>query len=197
MYEGGAGNPRILMKTNKLVIVAAIAGLLGGGVAYGGASFIHNQMESSNTAVPTGSNTTGTTKTSNVKVNVSSQSSKAFSTIKDSVVSVINLQKANTNDSDSIISSIFGNESSSSSKSSSSSSELETASEGSGVIYKKSGDTAYIVTNNHVVSGSSSLEIIMSNGKKLPAKIVGTDSVTDLAVLKINSSAVTDRKSVV
>lgn len=179
------------MKTNKLVIVAAIAGLLGGGVAYGGASFIHNQMESSNTAVPTGSNTTGTTKTSNVKVNVSSQSSKAFSTIKDSVVSVINLQKANTNDSDSIISSIFGNESSSSSKSSSSSSELETASEGSGVIYKKSGDTAYIVTNNHVVSGSSSLEIIMSNGKKLPAKIVGTDSVTDLAVLKINSSAVT------
>lgn len=191
MYEGGAGNPRILMKTNKLVIVAAIAGLLGGGVAYGGASFIHNQMESSSTAVPTGSNTTGTTKTSNVKVNVSSQSSKAFSTIKDSVVSVINLQKANTNDSDSIISSIFGNESSSSSKSSSSSSELETASEGSGVIYKKSGDTAYIVTNNHVVSGSSSLEIIMSNGKKLPAKIVGTDSVTDLAVLKINSSAVT------
>lgn len=179
------------MKTNKLVIVAAIAGLLGGGVAYGGASFIHNQMESSSTAVPTGSNTTGTTKTSNVKVNVSSQSSKAFSTIKDSVVSVINLQKANTNDSDSIISSIFGNESSSSSKSSSSSSELETASEGSGVIYKKSGDTAYIVTNNHVVSGSSSLEIIMNNGKKLPAKIVGTDSVTDLAVLKINSSAVT------
>lgn len=189
--RGEAGNPRILMKTNKLVIVAAIAGLLGGGVAYGGASFIHNQMESSSTAVPTGSNTTGTTKTSNVKVNVSSQSSKAFSTIKDSVVSVINLQKANTNDSDSIISSIFGNESSSSSKSSSSSSELETASEGSGVIYKKSGDTAYIVTNNHVVSGSSSLEIIMSNGKKLPAKIVGTDSVTDLAVLKINSSAVT------
>ncbi len=190
--EGGAEFPRILMKMNKTVMIAAIAGLLGGGVAYGGASFIHNQMESSNTAVPTGSNATGSTKTSNVKVNVSSQSSKAFSTVKNSVVSVINLQKASTgSDSDSIISSIFGDESSSSSKSSSDSSKLETASEGSGVIYKKSGDAAYIVTNNHVVSGSSSLEIIMSNGKKLPAKIVGTDSVTDLAVLKINSSTVT------
>ncbi|KRN95019.1 S1C family serine protease [Pediococcus stilesii] len=176
---------------NKVVITAAIAGLLGGGIAYGGASFVQNKIESSSTAVPTGSNSSGSTATSNVKVNVSSQSSKAFSTIKDSVVSVINLQKTSSNSSDSIISSIFGDQSGSSSSKSSSSGELETASEGSGVIYKKSGDSAYIVTNNHVVSGSNSLEIIMSDGKKMPAKIVGTDSVTDLAVLKINSSAVT------
>jgi serine protease Do len=181
------------MKYNKTVIIAAVAGLLGGGIAYGGASFIQNQIESSQTAVPTGSNQSGTTSTSKVKVDVSSQSSKAFATVKNSVVSVINLQKAGSStDSDSIISSIFGDdESDSSSSKSSSSGKLETASEGSGVIYKKSGNAAYIVTNNHVVSGSNSLEIIMSDGTKLPAKIVGTDSVTDLAVLKINASAVT------
>ncbi|MCZ2733965.1 S1C family serine protease [Lacticaseibacillus rhamnosus] len=178
------------MKNNKIIITAAIAGLLGGGVAYGGASFVQNRMEATTTAVPTGSNKSGETQTSNVKVNVSSQSSKAFSTVKDSVVSVINLQKENNNDPDNILNSIFGDSESSSSKKSSSD-KLQTASEGSGVIYKKSGDAAYIVTNNHVVSGSNSLEVIMSNGKKLPAKIVGTDSVTDLAVLKINSAPVT------
>lgn len=178
------------MKNNKIIITAAIAGLLGGGVAYGGASFVQNRMEATTTAVPTGSNKSGETQTSNVKVNVSNQSSKAFSTVKDSVVSVINLQKENNNDPDNILNSIFGDSESSSSKKSSSD-KLQTASEGSGVIYKKSGDAAYIVTNNHVVSGSNSLEVIMSNGKKLPAKIVGTDSVTDLAVLKINSAPVT------
>lgn len=182
--------PATCMKNNKIIITAAIAGLLGGGVAYGGASFVQNRMEATTTAVPTGSNKSGETQISNVKVNVSSQSSKAFSTVKDSVVSVINLQKENNNDPDNILNSIFGDSESSSSKKSSSD-KLQTASEGSGVIYKKSGDAAYIVTNNHVVSGSNSLEVIMSNGKKLPAKIVGTDSVTDLAVLKINSAPVT------
>ncbi len=49
------------------------------------------------------------------------------------------------------------------------------------------------MTNNHVVSGSNALEVVLSNGKKLTAKLVGKDSVTDLAVLKING---TDVKSV-
>ena len=43
-------------------------------------------------------------------------------------------------------------------------------------------------TNNHVVSGSNALEVITSSGKKKEAKIVGKDSVTDLAVIKVNSS---------
>ncbi|MCG5648221.1 trypsin-like peptidase domain-containing protein, partial [Oliverpabstia sp. DFI.9.49] len=75
--------------------------------------------------------------------------------------------------------------------SSSNSSSLQTASEGSGVIYKKSGNAAYIVTNNHVVSGASALQVIMSNGKKVQAELVGTDSTTDLAVLKISAANVT------
>ena len=58
------------------------------------------------------------------------------------------------------------------------------------MIYKKNGGSAYIVTNNHVVSGSNALKVILSNGKEVSASIVGTDSTTDLAVLKISSTNV-------
>ena len=58
------------------------------------------------------------------------------------------------------------------------------------VIYKKSGNTAFIVTNNHVVSGSNKIEIILASGKKVSATEVGHDAVSDLAVLKINAKDV-------
>lgn len=180
------------MKNKNLwtvIVTALIAGLIGGGIAFGVGNYINNRQAESETAVPSGSNSTGTTKTSNVNVNVSSQSEKAYSSIKNAVVTVINLKKESSNSNNSLYGSIFGN-SSSSSNSSSKSKNLETYAEGSGVIYKKSGNAAYVVTNNHVISGSNAVEIIMSNGKKLSAKVVGKDSVTDLAVLKINSSEV-------
>src|SRR5712692_9502438 len=53
---------------------------------------------------------------------------------------------------------------------------------GSGVIVDSRG---YIVTNNHVVSGALSIEVILSNGTKEPAQLTGTDAADDLAVLKI------------
>ncbi|MCT2345919.1 trypsin-like peptidase domain-containing protein [Niallia taxi] len=58
---------------------------------------------------------------------------------------------------------------------------------GSGVIYRKSGDTAYIVTNNHVVEGASELEVTLADGKKVSAELIGSDIWTDLAVLKVSS----------
>lgn len=173
-----------------VIITALVAGLIGGGIAFGAANYMSNRQAESETAVPSGSNSTGSTKTSNVKVNVSSQSEKAYSSIKNAVVTVINLKKESSTSSNSLYGSIFGDSSSSSKSSSSDSSKLETYAEGSGVIYKKSGNAAYVVTNNHVISGSNAVEIIMSNGKKLSAKVVGKDTVTDLAVLKINSSSV-------
>jgi len=166
----------------KVAVTAAVAGLLGGGVAYGGINYINNSGLN-DTAVPSGSNTTGNTKTSNVTVNVNNQSTKAFNQVKGAMVSVINLQKQSNS---STLGQLFGQESSSSS--SKSKSELEEASEGSGVVYKKNGNTAYIVTNNHVVSGSSALRVVTSSGKQLQAKLVGKDSVTDLAVLKVNGA---------
>jgi serine protease Do len=67
---------------------------------------------------------------------------------------------------------------------------LETVSEGSGLIYKKADGKAYIVTNNHVVSGSDKIEVILADGTKLTAKTVGTDATTDLAVLSIDGAKV-------
>ncbi len=86
----GSNNNRGLLI--KVAVTALVAGLLGGGIAYGGANYISNR---DTTSVPAGSNKSGTASTSNMKVNVSSQASKAFSNVKDSVVSVINLQKEN------------------------------------------------------------------------------------------------------
>jgi serine protease Do len=61
---------------------------------------------------------------------------------------------------------------------------------GSGVIFKKDKDIAYIVTNNHVVEGASKLEISLFDGEKITAEVVGTDALTDLAVLKIDAKYV-------
>jgi S1-C subfamily serine protease len=57
---------------------------------------------------------------------------------------------------------------------------------GSGVIIDRRG---YIITNNHVVSGASSIRVTLSNSTVLPARIVGSDPVDDLAVLNVPSPA--------
>ena len=61
---------------------------------------------------------------------------------------------------------------------------------GTGVIFQKKNDIAYIVTNNHVVEGATKLEVSLYNGEKVNAEVVGTDALTDLAVLKIDSKNV-------
>ncbi len=56
---------------------------------------------------------------------------------------------------------------------------------GSGVIISPDG---YIVTNNHVVDGATDVRVTMSDRRILPAKVVGRDPLTDLAVLKVNGN---------
>ncbi|WP_268912212.1 S1C family serine protease [Lentilactobacillus sp. SPB1-3] len=172
----------------KIVLTALVAGALGGAVTYGGVSYVNHQNGDTTTELST--NNAGTAKVSNVKVNLNTQSERAFNSTKNAVVSVINLQKENSSSSSSGLAGLFGIGGSKSNSDSSSSGKLEAASEGSGVVYRKSGNTAYIVTNNHVISGSNSLEVILSNGSRVSADIVGKDSVTDLAVLKVNSSKI-------
>jgi 2-alkenal reductase len=53
---------------------------------------------------------------------------------------------------------------------------------GSGVVID---DKGHVITNNHVVEGAQSLQVIYSDGAKTPATIVGTDKVVDIAVLKV------------
>jgi len=61
---------------------------------------------------------------------------------------------------------------------------------GSGVIYKKDGNFAYIVTNNHVIKDADAIEVTLSNNKKLAAKLMGSDVFTDLAVLRVDGAKV-------
>lgn len=56
---------------------------------------------------------------------------------------------------------------------------------GSGVIFDANG---YIATNNHVVEGASELVVSLSDGRTLPAKLIGTDPATDLAVVKVEAT---------
>ncbi|WP_135554577.1 S1C family serine protease [Paenibacillus cymbidii] len=61
---------------------------------------------------------------------------------------------------------------------------------GSGVIFQKTGDKARIVTNNHVVEGGTSYEVILSNGDRRKASLVGSDRMTDLAVLETDAGGI-------
>ena len=62
------------------------------------------------------------------------------------------------------------------------------AGEGSGIIATSDG---YIITNNHVVDGATSLKAVLYDGTIYDAELIGKDSVTDLAVLKINATGLT------
>ncbi|MCM3736310.1 S1C family serine protease [Bacillus cytotoxicus] len=87
---------------------------------------------------------------------------KAVDRASEAVVGIINIQRDNFSEADA------------------------EAGTGSGVIYKKENGHAYIVTNNHVVAGANRIEVSLSDGKKVPGKILGTDVVTDLAVVQID-----------
>lgn len=170
----------------KKIGISLLSGVVGGALSFGGLYYIANGNQSSSSTSSVSSTTSsGKTTVSNVTYNVTSDVTTAVSKVQDAVVSIINLQSTSSNDQ---LGGLFRSDES---NSSSNDSTLEIASEGSGVIYKKSGDTAYIVTNNHVVEGQKELQVVLADGTKVTATLVGTDSYTDLAVLKISSSKVT------
>ncbi|WP_019243365.1 MULTISPECIES: S1C family serine protease [Bacillus] len=61
---------------------------------------------------------------------------------------------------------------------------------GSGVVYKKENGKAFIITNHHVIEGATTLEVSLTDGTKVPAKILGSDIWTDLAVIQIDAKDV-------
>jgi len=62
--------------------------------------------------------------------------------------------------------------------------EQQQSSLGSGVIVSSEG---YILTNNHVIEAADEIEVVLADGRKAPAKVVGTDPETDLAVIRIDA----------
>jgi serine protease Do len=102
----------------------------------------------------------------NVSVDVTSGVTKAIDKVSDAVVGIVNIQEA----------SFWSQEGE--------------AGVGSGVIYKKENGKAFIVTNHHVVENASQLEVSLKDGTRVPAKLLGSDVLMDLAVLEINAEHV-------
>ncbi|BCP58673.1 serine protease [Streptococcus parasuis] len=160
------------MKKLLKFVILFVVGFLGG---IGGYYFASSTLTQGNST----SNQVNTTSVSNVQYSNDTSTTQAVEKVQDAVVSVINYQTQSSNS----LSSIFGNIESSD--------ELAVAGEGSGVIYKKDGDTAYIVTNNHVISGAEKIDILLASGEKLSGELVGADTYSDIAVIKIAADKVT------
>ena len=62
---------------------------------------------------------------------------------------------------------------------------------GSGVIFKVDGDKAYIITNHHVIEGAHELDISLPNGNRTSARLIGSDDLTDLAILETKAADLT------
>ena len=160
------------MKKLLKFVILFVVGFLGG---IGGYYFASSTLTQGNYT----SNQANTTSVSDVQYSNDTSTTQAVEKVQDAVVSVINYQTQSSNS----LSSIFGNIESSD--------ELAVAGEGSGVIYKKDGDTAYIVTNNHVISGAEKIDILLASGEKLSGELVGADTYSDIAVIKIAADKVT------
>lgn len=153
-----------------IVVLAVLVGIVGGGVVGGFAGYYGAQMAApaAAAAVPavvSNQQPAGSAPAPSTSVTLKEDSAviQAVRTVKPAVVTVINQMQANPRGFR------FGNA-------------TPTAS-GSGVIIDPQG---YIVTNNHVIEGSSKLQVIYSDGTTVDATLVGTDSVMDIAVLKVN-----------
>lgn len=166
-----------VMKKYSLIIVAIVSALVASFVVYSGLQPDSWFQQRTNTTKT--SNSAGTTTIAKTAYTSSDTATTAYNKVKNAVVTVQNLQKTSSSSS---WSSYFQQ------NQQDSSSELETASEGTGVVYKISGGYAYIITNNHVVADSDELQLITASGKKIQATIVGTDSSKDLALLKAKTT---------
>ena len=125
------------------------------------------------------SGTTTTTTVSKATVKNENSTTQAVDKVKDAVVSVITYSSNSQN-------SLLGSD-----ETDTDTNAEQVFSEGSGVIYKKEGDTAYIVTNTHVINGAKKVDIRLADGTKVPGDIVGSDTYSDIAVVKIAADKVT------
>ena len=151
-----------------IILIGFLSGALG--------SFVTLQLYQKQVSQATNNTTNTVTQTSYKNENATTQ---AVNKVKDAVVSVITYSSNRQN-------SVFGNDETDTDTDS-----QQVASEGSGVIYKKNGKDAYLVTNTHVIKGASKVDIRLADGTKVPGEIVGSDTFSDIAVVKISSEKVT------
>ena len=149
-----------------VILISFFSGVLG--------SFTTLQLSQKQNTSPT--NTTTVSKTAVKNENSTTQ---AVDKVKDAVVSVITYSSNSQN-------SLLGSD-----ETDTDTNAEQVYSEGSGVIYKKEGDTAYLVTNTHVINGAKKVDIRLADGTKVPGEIVGSDTYSDIAVVKIAADKVT------
>lgn len=155
----------------RIIIIALIAGIIGALIVLGVNRLMNgDDSNSSGSQVQQATNDKG----GNVLDGKSDKYKSVNAMIKDvspAIVGVINMQKATSFDD-----LLQGK-----------STKAQEAGIGSGVIYQINNNSSYIVTNNHVIDGASQIKVQLHNGKQVEAKLVGTDAVSDIAVLKIDS----------
>ena len=149
---------RTAVKVTALILACAVAGGLAG---WGGAAIAGSST--SRTAIQQSSRQPVSVQVKNVDGQTKMEPAEVYASVVNSAVS-INCSATSTN--------IFGQQ-------------TQTASSGSGFIITEDG---YVVTNYHVVSGASSVEVTLYNGDTYDAAVIGGDSDYDVAVLKIEAT---------
>ena len=166
-------------KSSKAFKNGFIGGLLGGAVAVAGGvgiMAVTNPANQATTPATQPSQTQVETTKTSTATKGGTEITKVVAEVKNAVVSVINKQSTSRNN-------LYGTQQTGG--------ELATASEGSGVIYKNENGYAYIVTNYHVIAKSQELEVLLADGTREKAELVGSDQWTDLAVIRIANTNVT------
>ena len=158
------------VKVLAIILIGFLSGALG--------SFVTLQLYQKQGNQATNNNSGTVTQTSYKNENSTTQ---AVNKVKDAVVSIITYSSSSSRQS-----SVFNAD-----DTNSDSDNQQIASEGSGVIYKKDDKDAYLVTNTHVINGASKVDIRLADGTKVPSEIVGSDTFSDIAVVKISSEKVT------
>lgn len=161
-------------KKGVKILVIILIGFLSGALG----SFVTLQLYQKQGNQATNNNSGTVTQTSYKNENSTTQ---AVNKVKDAVVSIITYSSSSSRQS-----SVFNAD-----DTNSDSDNQQIASEGSGVIYKKDDKDAYLVTNTHVINGASKVDIRLADGTKVPGEIVGSDTFSDIAVVKISSEKVT------
>ena len=151
-----------LLKKLRNITLIFVVGFLGGILG----TFLTSNSSTSNTESKQVHSTTVKTAYKNT-----TSTSEAVDKVKNAVVSVITY-------SDSSNQGLFEKEENSDS---------QISSEGSGVIYKKEGKYAYLVTNTHVINGAKKVDILLADGNKVPGEVVGSDVYSDIAVVRISA----------
>ena len=151
---------RAAVKVTALILACAVAGGLAG---WGGAAIAGSGSNSGKTTIQQSDRQPVTVQVKKVDGQTKMDPATVYASVVNSAVS-INCSATSTN--------IFGQQ-------------TQTASSGSGFIITEGG---YVVTNYHVISGASSVQVTLYNGDTYDAAVIGGDSDYDVAVLKINAS---------